>query len=87
MTTPYPHTLSPAMTTNDANSNRKLLLFQNKNNPATTHSLKVRYTCTFYSGMKGSICVKKYLIFFYFGYGDQGFGTGSREILNPDPKL
>ena len=42
----------------DDTSNRKLQLFQNKN-----HFLKVRYTCTLYSGKY--LCKKKYLIFLY----------------------
>ena len=41
------------MTTNDDTSNRK-----QKNNLAK-HFLRVKYTCTLYSGMEGSIYEKK----------------------------
>ena len=37
-------------------SNRKLQLFQNKNNPAT-HFLKVRYTCTLHSGIRNKVSI------------------------------
>ena len=41
------------------------IYFKTKDNP-TTHFLKVRYTCTLYSGMQGSIYEKKKTFWHFF---------------------